>query len=104
MGRTELGEERIRGLRWPCPQEAINRSCPVCFVATDRILSVRLVTIRMIKQPSAPVWGAAAVETCRRGKRQKTILGQMFPAENHTGWKWQPGQREGLKPTCKAKA
>ena len=62
MERAKLGEERIRGLRWPCPQEAINRSCPVCFVATDIILSVQLVNGGMIIQPSTPVRGAAAVE------------------------------------------
>ena len=33
---TELGKERIRSLRRLRPQEAINRSCPVCFVAADK--------------------------------------------------------------------
>ena len=35
---AELGEERIRSLRRLRPQEATNRSCPVCFVATDKCL------------------------------------------------------------------
>ena len=34
--RAKLGEERIRGLRRLHPLEAINRSCPVCLVATDK--------------------------------------------------------------------
>ena len=76
--RAELGEERIRSLRRLRPQEAINRSCPVCFVAADKCPES---TVRNRKDDNTairPMWGAAAVEILRCGKRQKTCKVECF--------------------------
>lgn len=58
---AELGEERIRGLRRPRPLEATNRSCPVCFVATDKCLES---TARKVEDDYTAI--RSRVECCRR--------------------------------------
>ena len=70
--RAELGEERIRGLRRPRPRRLQIGHVQYVLLQPTNVLRVRLVNVRMIIQPSAPDGGAAAVEICNRGKRQKT--------------------------------
>ena len=72
MGRTELGEERIRGLRRPRPRRLQIGHVQYVLLQPTYVLSVRLVNVRMVIQPSAPMRGTAAVEICNGGKRQKT--------------------------------
>ena len=69
---------RLRSLRRLRPLEAINRSCPVCFVATDIALEC---TARKCKDDNTairPMRGAAAVEIYWSGKRQKTAKVECF--------------------------
>ena len=73
MGSAELGEERIRGLRWLRPQEAINRSCPERLVATDKSPECTARKGQDDYTAIRPMWGTAAVEICSRRKRQKTV-------------------------------
>ncbi len=72
MGRTKLGEERIRGLRRSRPLEATNRSCPVCLVAADKCPESTARNCKDDDTAIRPMWGAVAVDVCKRGKRQKT--------------------------------
>ena len=64
---------RIRGLRRSRPLEAINRSCPVCFVATDICPECTARKCQDGNTAIRPMWGTAAVEICNGGKRQKTV-------------------------------
>ena len=54
------------------PREAINQSCPVCFVATDIVLECTARKGKSDDTAARPMRGAAAVEIYIRGKRQKT--------------------------------
>ena len=83
MGCAELGEERIRGLRRPRPQEATNRSCPVCFVATDICPESTARKRQDDYTAIRPMRGAAAVEICTRGKRQKTSKVECLQQKSH---------------------
>ena len=102
--RTKLGEERQRGLRQPRPREAINRSCPVCLVAADKCLESKA---RKCKDDDTAI--RLHERCCRRlsipsRTTAENRKGRMSLAENHTSQRWQPGQRDGLKPIWKAKA
>ena len=59
---AELGEERIRGLRRPRPRRLQIGHVQYVLLQPTNVLRVRLEKRGMIKQPSTPMRGAAAVE------------------------------------------
>ena len=78
------------------PQEAINQSCPVCFVATDIVLECTARKGKSDDTAALPMRGAAAVEICIRENGRKPERSNAFGRSSHQQ-RWQPGQRDGLK-------